>query len=105
MRRTHASLEVSYGGRRVMVDCGADWRGRLDELRPRAIIITHAHPDHVHGLADGAPCPVYATEATWETVASYPVSDRRTIRPREPVEIQGIGFEAFTVEHSLRAPS
>jgi len=25
----HASLEVAYRGRAVMIDCGADWRSRV----------------------------------------------------------------------------
>ena len=103
--RRHTSLEVSYRGKRVMIDCGGDWRGELDELRPGAVILSHAHPDHAFGLKDGAPCPVYATEEAWEQIADYPLEQRHTVRERRAVEIEGIGFEAFGVEHSLRAPA
>ena len=88
-----------------MIDCGADWLDRLEVVTPTAIIITHAHPDHAFGLARGAPCPVYATEETWSLLARYPIADRRTVHPRESFSIGGISFEAFPVDHSLRAPA
>src|SRR5437762_4539334 len=56
--RMHSSLFVSYRGGNVMIDCGLDWLGKFERLRPSAIILTHAHPDHAWGLKNGAPCPV-----------------------------------------------
>lgn len=105
--RRHTCLEVSYYGRRVLVDAGEDWRGRLDDLSPHAVVVTHAHPDHVWALKEGAPCPVHATAESWEEMASYPIPGeaRRVVEPRTPFEVEGIGFEAFTVEHSTRAPA
>jgi phosphoribosyl 1,2-cyclic phosphodiesterase len=88
-----------------MVDCGADWLGTLDEIAPHAIVLTHAHPDHAWGLKNGAPCPVYATQATWRDMRAYPIPQRRAIAPRQPVQIQGITFAAFSVEHSTRCPA
>lgn len=88
-----------------MIDCGADWLDRLKRVAPTAIVITHAHPDHAFGLAHGAPCPVYATEETWSLLERYPVAHRRALRPWEPFRIGGILFEAFPVDHSLRAPA
>lgn len=88
-----------------MVDCGADWLRLVHRLRPHAIVLTHAHPDHAFGLARGAPCPVWATSACWETIARFPIEERRVIASERPVRIGGIRFEAFDVEHSLRAPA
>lgn len=101
----HSSLMVSYRGVRLMLDCGADWRGKAASLRPNMILITHAHPDHAWGLKEGAPCPVYASQETWEIIGSYPIRDKRVAAPGQPVTWRGITFEAFPVEHSLRAPA
>ncbi len=90
---------------RVLVDCGADWLGKLKTLHPHAIVLTHAHPDHAGGLKRGAPCRVYATAQTWNGLRRYPISDREMIVPRWPLKIGDIEFEAFAVEHSLSAPA
>jgi len=88
-----------------MVDCGADWLGRLEVVAPTAIVLTHAHADHAAGLAHGADCPVHATGETWSLIDRFPLADRHEVHPRQPFRIGVIGFEAFTVEHSLRAPA
>jgi ribonuclease BN (tRNA processing enzyme) len=101
----HSALLVSYRGRAVMIDCGEDWRGRLCEVAPRAVVLTHAHPDHALGLDGGAGCPVWATAATLAAIERYPLAIRREIAPRHPARIEGITFEAFPVAHSVRAPA
>jgi phosphoribosyl 1,2-cyclic phosphodiesterase len=101
----HTSLMVSYRGADVMIDCGLDWLGKFQRLRPSAIVLTHAHPDHAWGLKNGAPCPVHAPQRTWETLARCRVEDRRLIKERTATKICGITFEAFSVEHSLLAPA
>jgi phosphoribosyl 1,2-cyclic phosphodiesterase len=88
-----------------MIDCGQDWMGKVDRLDPAAIVITHAHPDHVGGLKNGAPCPVVATPETWSIIGARPILERLTVDVRSPIVIFGIQFEAFSVEHSLRAPA
>jgi phosphoribosyl 1,2-cyclic phosphodiesterase len=68
-------------------------------------VLTHAHPDHAWGLKNGAPCRVYGTEQTWHRLKSFPLPDRALVEPRAPFCIHNIVFEAFPVEHSLRAPA
>ncbi len=103
--RRHSALLVAYHGRRLMVDCGADWRGRLDQVRPDAIVLTHAHPDHAWGLASGFDGPVLATADAWADIDDYPLQDRRTLAPRTPTELAGVTIEAFPVLHAVRAPT
>ena len=103
--RRHSALLVKHGAARIMIDCGADWRGRLKTIAPTAVVLTHAHPDHASGLAGGAPAPVYATEETLELLRRFPILDRRPIRLRTAVTIDGVIFRAFPVHHSIRAPA
>jgi phosphoribosyl 1,2-cyclic phosphodiesterase len=103
--RRHSALIVIFKDARVLVDCGADWLGRFTALRPDAVVLTHAHSDHAGGLARGAACPVYATAATWPLLRAGPIEQRRIMPLREPIDLGGIAFEAFPVEHSLRAPA
>jgi phosphoribosyl 1,2-cyclic phosphodiesterase len=105
LHERHSALLVRRGRTRVMVDCGADWAGHIRRVRPTAIVLTHAHPDHARGLARGAPSPVYATRATWRALRRYPIRERRNVPLRRPLLIGGIRFEAFPVQHSLRAPA
>jgi phosphoribosyl 1,2-cyclic phosphodiesterase len=102
LHQMHSCLLVE---RRVLVDCGADWLGKIDALAPQAVLLTHSYPDHAGGLRGGAPCEVYATRETWQRLRHYPIEDRRIIRPRQPEVICGITFDTFAVEHSLFAPA
>ena len=105
--RMHSALLVQ--ARRaagpIMIDCGADWLHRLPRLAPAAIFLTHAHPDHARWLRSGAPCPVYATAETFQSLTGYPISDQRLIAPRRPLDKMFFRIEAFSVEHSLLAPA
>jgi phosphoribosyl 1,2-cyclic phosphodiesterase len=104
--RMHTATLVTYRGRRVLIDCGESWRGRLGGIAPHAVVLTHAHPDHAFGLDADTPCPVHATRATWQGLGErVPAALRRRLRPRRRRRIEGMIFEPFPVEHSLRAPA
>lgn len=103
--RMHTSTLVTYRGRSVRLDCGADWLGRCGDVRAQAIFITHCHPDHAWGLKEGAPGPVYATAESWEEMRDWPIEDRRTIADRESVNLGGITVQCFAVQHSTRCPA
>ena len=100
-----ASLLVSYRHTRIIIDRGEDWIGNDEWYGTRAVLVTHAHPDHAWGLKAGAPCPVYASEDSWERMGSFQIEKRRTAGIREPMSLGDITFEAFGVEHSTRAPA
>jgi len=103
--RRHTSTLVSHRGKRVMIDCGTDWLREVHRLAPDAIVLTHAHPDHVDGLRNGSPCPVYAPPAVLQAIASWPIEERCRLASRAPADICGIRFEAFSLDHSIIAPA
>jgi phosphoribosyl 1,2-cyclic phosphodiesterase len=98
---------VGYRGKSVMIDCGENWLGQVSQLQPRAILITHAHPDHAFGLKHGSPCPVYATTEAWKTMKRFPIPEslRKVVEPRRTERIADMMFEAFPVIHSVLAPA
>lgn len=108
--RRHASAMISYRGTHVMIDAGLDWAKKVYKLvpKPKAIVITHAHPDHAWGLKKGSPCPVYAIRDSWDLVMDkwdIPKKLRRIVRPLRSFKIGAISFKAFRVEHSILAPA
>jgi phosphoribosyl 1,2-cyclic phosphodiesterase len=103
--RRHTSTAIAYRRRRVVIDLGDDWKGHGSDVAADAVVLTHAHPDHVGALREGSCRPVFATAATWRAIGRWPIEDRRTVEPWTPVEIAGLVFEAVPVEHSIRAPA
>ncbi|HEX8841929.1 MAG TPA: MBL fold metallo-hydrolase [Sphingomicrobium sp.] len=56
--RLRSSIMVESGGKRVLIDCGPDLRQQLleaDVERLDAVIVTHDHGDHVHGIDELRP--------------------------------------------------
>lgn len=102
----HTSTLIIYKRKRLLIDCGLDWVGKLESIKPHAILLTHAHPDHAWGLKEGAPCPVYATKESWKVkeLASFPIENKVTIRNGQLFTLLGMRIEVFAEEHSLRCP-
>lgn len=74
-RRRRVSVLVSHGDTRILVDTGPDMREQLLDAQAEridAVIWTHEHADHVHGIDDlrqlfhngGGPLAGYAGERT-----------------------------------------
>ena len=78
-RRLRSSILVESGKNRLLVDCGPDLRQQLldaDIDRLDAVIATHDHGDHVHGIdelrpvsqAIGQPVPIYGRPDTLKSL-------------------------------------
>jgi ribonuclease BN (tRNA processing enzyme) len=105
LHRMHSALIVNGRRGRVLIDCGADWLGRVRRLRPAAILISHAHDDHAAGLMRGAPCGVYASAEAWNAMAAWPLALRYVVPAQHPIAVAGLHIEAWPVEHSVLAPA
>ena len=80
-RRRRVSVLVEAAGKRVLIDCGPDCREQLLSARVAhldAVIITHDHADHAHGIDDlrqvfhamGQPVDVWASAETFAVLKS-----------------------------------
>jgi phosphoribosyl 1,2-cyclic phosphate phosphodiesterase len=76
-RRRRVSVMVEHEGVRLLVDTGPDFREQMLSAnvdRLDAILFTHDHADHTHGIDDvrqifhatGRPVDCYAHPATWQ---------------------------------------
>ena len=106
-RRTRTSALFSYDGFHVLVDTGPELRLQCvacDVQRVNAILLTHAHADHVVGLDDvrrfneilGQPLRIYGNAATLRQIrqmfpyAFHDDPDYVSAKPQlEAVEIRG----------------
>ncbi|MDF7674891.1 MBL fold metallo-hydrolase [Acetobacteraceae bacterium ESL0709] len=80
-RRTRSSAVIEKDGYRLLIDCGPDFRSQMlaNNLGSiDAVIITHAHSDHIAGLDElravnrviERPIPLFATEETMAELKS-----------------------------------
>lgn len=112
-RRTRCSAVLAWGGYRVLIDTATDLRQQALTTQLRrvdAVLYTHHHADHVHGIDDlrcfnalsGKDIPVYG--APWlierlQTSFPYVFSDRHSsqgFRPKlHPQVITAQSFELF----------
>ncbi len=73
-RRLRSSIMVESAGEHILVDCGPDLRQQLlaaDINRLAAVIVTHAHGDHCHGIDELRP----VAQAMEGPVAMYARAD------------------------------
>jgi phosphoribosyl 1,2-cyclic phosphate phosphodiesterase len=79
-RRLRSSILIESGGDNLLVDCGPDLREQLlaaDVRRIGAVLVTHDHADHCHGIDDlrplaqqqRAPMPIYARQGVLDSLA------------------------------------
>ncbi len=128
-RRSRPSILVEIGTTRILVDASPDLRQQLlnaDVDRLDAVLFTHAHADHCHGIDDlraineamGADLPAYADEIAWDMIGRRfdyvltpkdpksrfyykPVLVPTTIKAGDRFSIKGIEIQAFDQDHGF----
>ena len=126
-RRTRCSLLVEDGGHTVLVDTPPDLRQQLltaQVKRIDAVLFTHAHADHSHGIDDlrsvnrmvGKPMPIYGSPHTMgELKARFryifasvdtkaPVFYKPAVEPHEvtgPFTAAGLAVVPFEQDHGF----
>lgn len=100
----HSAFVVEANGFRLLCDFGENRKGMLERIRPDAIFVSHAHPDHGWGLWEGTDVPVYASSVTHELLKELPLLDRRVLAPEETAAIGPFRLAPLPVIHSVRCP-
>ena len=100
----HSAFTVEAEGFRLLCDFGQNRKGLLEKIRPDAIFVSHAHPDHAWGLEEGTDIPVHASAITHEITRDLPVRERVTLEPERSVRVGPFRLTAFPVVHSVRCP-
>ncbi len=100
----HSAFTVEAAGFRLLCDFGENRKGRLARIQPDAIFVSHGHPDHAWGLAEGTDAPVFASDATHALLADFPLGRRVVLKPEESVSVGPFRIVPFPVIHSTRCP-
>lgn len=100
----HSAFTIAADGFRLLCDFGENHEGSLGRIRPDAIFVSHAHPDHAGGLREGTVVPVYASEATHEITRDFAIARREVLLPHRPAKIGPFRITTYPVVHSIRCP-
>jgi ribonuclease BN (tRNA processing enzyme) len=100
----HSAFTIEEKGFRLLCDFGQNRKGLLKKIRPDAVFVSHAHPDHAWGLEEGTEAPVHASAITHEITRDLPLDRRVTLEPGKPVSEGPFRLTAFPVVHSVRCP-
>lgn len=100
----HSAFVLEEAGFRLLCDFGQNRKGMLARVRPDAVFISHAHPDHSWGLEEGTDAPVYGSAITHELLSKMPIRNRVVLTPGAPEDLGPFRVTAFPVFHSVRCP-
>ncbi|HEY3204240.1 MAG TPA: MBL fold metallo-hydrolase [Thermoanaerobaculia bacterium] len=100
----HSAFVLEQDGFRLLCDFGQNLKGMLPKIRPNAIFVSHAHPDHGWGLEEGTAAPVHASAITHELLEKLPIENRVVLAPGKAARIGPFRLTAFPVAHSVRCP-
>lgn len=102
----NSSLLITSAQTKILIDYGMLHGYNLDEIKPDAILITHAHPDHYVWLNNDVKTevPVYLTHETLDYGKFKPLNPI-VVSPGEKLEIGSFRWQCYRVIHSIRCPA
>lgn len=102
----HSSMLITAEDFRLLIDYGKLRRYSLEEIRPDALLITHAHPDHYVWTTENVETkvPVWTTTETLE-YGKYRPSKVKVFQPGHSHRLGPFTWMGYRVVHSLRCPA
>lgn len=102
----NASLLLTCGTARLLIDYGKLRKYTLRELKPDAILITHAHPDPYAWLYEDieTEIPVYMTQETYD-YGKYRPANPHIFQTGDEFDTGPFHWSAYRVMHSIRCPT
>ncbi|RJO71912.1 MAG: MBL fold metallo-hydrolase [Myxococcales bacterium] len=110
-------LHLQAGETAVLVDCGLSCKqvearmakAGLDPRAVSAILVTHEHTDHIAGVSVFSRryrVPVYIPHRAWRAVQRWQNDwwEVRHIRAGEPLRLNGLCVEPFSIPHDTEEP-
>lgn len=113
------ALFCQYGNTRILIDAGKAGKTidealasvGVDPATLDAVLITHEHSDHIHGvgvMARRYHLPLYATQETWRAmdgkIGKIPGDLIRTTQSGKSFWLGDIGVEPFSIPHDAADP-
>lgn len=102
----HSSLLLVAEKTKLVIDYGRLHKYELEEIKPDALLITHAHPDHYLWLEKETRThiPVYLTRETFD-YGNFKPENYAIIVPGEAFDVGTFEILPYLVLHSLRCPA
>lgn len=104
--RYQSSLLLITKNFRLLIDYGIIHKHNLNKIKPNAILITHAHPDHYIWTKEyiKTKIPVYLTKKTL-AYGRFKPNNYKIIKPEKKFKINSFTILPYKVLHSIRCPT
>jgi ribonuclease BN (tRNA processing enzyme) len=102
----HSSLLIKHGKFKLLIDYGELHKYSLDSIKPDAVLITHAHPDHYIWIKKNVETniTIYLTKETLDYGKFKPIS-YKLIKPGKKFTINHFKILPYRVLHSIKCPT
>ena len=102
--RFHTSILYEFKGKKLLVDYGEKNQGKLSEIKPDFVLVSHSHPDHIGGL-DDSQCIVSKDTAKEipELYKDFNIDVRTQYKSYQTFELGPFKITPIPVLHSVRA--
>lgn len=101
----HSSLLIVKNNFKLLIDYGTLQKYNLEKLKPNAVLITHAHPDHYIWTKEDykTKIPIYLTKKTFD-YGKFKPENYKIISANKKIKIGDFTIIPHIVSHSIKCP-